>query len=308
MATFDCVLHGDCTKVLRNFPGECFSACITDPPYNYEFIGRSWDEAEIERRTKRVQKSSTLVKNIPYGSGLSGGVRNKNWYKRNRENINQYRYWCKQWGKELFRTLKTGAYALVFNSTRTISHVQAALEESGFYARDILVWRRPSGIPKGLNAAQKLRKEGDPNWESWQGWQSCLRNEWEAICLVQKPLRNNYINTVRTTGVGLLNVHANGAGFMSNIIEGIDYDAADRIDGHCTVKPLRLIRLLIQMVTPPEPPHVILDPFCGTGTTCVAAKELGFHYVGIDKSNRYCQIARDRLHRANSEPWQRFLL
>ena len=308
MATFDCVLHGDCTEVLRDFPDEYFSACVTDPPYNYEFIGRAWDEVEIERRINRVQNSSTLVKNIPYGSGLAGGVRNKNWYKRNKENINQYQDWCKQWGKELFRTLRSGAYVLVFNSTRTASHIQVALEESGFYARDILVWRHRSGIPKGLNAAQKLRKSGDPNWASWEGWHSCLRNEWEAICLVQKPLRNNYMNTVRATGVGLLNVHATGAGFMSNIIEGIDYDAADRIDEHCTVKPLRLIRLLIQMVTPPESSHIILDPFCGTGTTCVAAKELGFHYVGIDKSDRYCQIARDRLHRSDREPRRQLLL
>ena len=40
---------------------------------------------------------------------------------------------------------------------------------------------------------------------------------------------------------------------------------------------------------------LILDPFCGSGTTCVAAKMLGRRYIGIDISPEYCQIAEDRL-------------
>jgi len=39
----------------------------------------------------------------------------------------------------------------------------------------------------------------------------------------------------------------------------------------------------------------VLDPFCGSGTTCVAAKMLGRDYIGIDISEDYCQIARERL-------------
>ena len=87
-----------------------------------------------------------MVKHIPYGSGLAGGVRNKNWYKRNRDNILSYRNWVKLWAEELFRILKPGGYALIFNSTRTAAHIQVAFEDVGFYARDTIVWRRASGI------------------------------------------------------------------------------------------------------------------------------------------------------------------
>lgn len=78
----DIIYCGDCIQIMKQIPDETIAGCITDPPYNYEFIGRNWDNAEIERRTQRVKNSSTLVKNIPYGSGLSGGVRNAAWYKK----------------------------------------------------------------------------------------------------------------------------------------------------------------------------------------------------------------------------------
>ena len=41
--------------------------------------------------------------------------------------------------------------------------------------------------------------------------------------------------------------------------------------------------------------ELIIDPFCGSGTTCVAAKMLGRNYIGIDISPDYCKIARARL-------------
>lgn len=150
------VLSGDCREVLKKLPENHVSACITDPPYNYEFIGHKWDKSEIQRRKNRIKDGNTLVKNIPYGSGLAGGIRNKRWYQRNKENILEYENWCYEWATELFRVCKLGVSVLLFNSTRTIAHVQVALEKAGFYARDIVVYRRSSGIPKGINMKKKL--------------------------------------------------------------------------------------------------------------------------------------------------------
>jgi site-specific DNA-methyltransferase (adenine-specific) len=43
---------------------------------------------------------------------------------------------------------------------------------------------------------------------------------------------------------------------------------------------------------------IVLDPFCGSGTTGVAAVQLGRRFIGIEISEDYCKIARDRIDRA----------
>ncbi|MDP0589470.1 MAG: site-specific DNA-methyltransferase [Candidatus Endonucleobacter bathymodioli] len=289
------VFSGDCRKVLKELPENYISACITDPPYNYEFIGHKWDEKEIQRRKNRVKDSKTLVKNIPYGSGLSGGVRNKRWYQKNRKNIIEYEEWCYEWAIELFRVCKPGATVLVFNSTRTVAHIQIALEKSGFYARDMLVYRRSSGIPKGINMRKKLEQKGYENPEELEGWHSCLRSEWEAICVLQKPLENNYTETLLKFGTGLFYTKMEGEGFQSNILENIKRDKAPDYNIHCTVKPLDLMKKIVDIFAPRVKGSIVIDPFAGSGTTLVAAKQAGINYIGIEIEDSYLNIIEKRL-------------
>ncbi|KKK85866.1 hypothetical protein LCGC14_2768950 [marine sediment metagenome] len=63
-------------------------------------------------------------------------------------------------------------------------------------------------------------------------------------------------------------------------------------NNHPTVKPLALMRWLVRLITPPG--GKVLDPFIGSGTTALAAKEEGFRCVGIDISDEYLEIARQR--------------
>ena len=291
------VLAGDCVEVMKTLPENSISACLTDPPYNYEFIGHKWDQEEIDRRKARVNDkgSKTLVKNIPYGSGLAGGVRNARWYEKNRQNILEYENWCFDWGNELFRVCKPGATVAVFNSTRTVAHVQVALERAGFYARDIVVYRRSSGIPKGVNIEKHMEKNGADNHEDWRGWHSCLRNEWEAICVLQKPLINNYTETVMKYGTGLFYTEAPDGGFQSNILESLPREKTDDFNVHCTVKPLSLMERLVEIFVPRNEGSIVLDPFAGSGTTLVAASNRGVDYIGIELVSEYLPIIEKRL-------------
>jgi len=62
---------------------------------------------------------------------------------------------------------------------------------------------------------------------------------------------------------------------------------------HPTVKPLALMRYLITLVSRDD--QIILDPFAGSGSTLIAAKELGRRYIGIEMSPEYCEIANRRI-------------
>lgn len=289
------IYNEDCIIGLEKIKENSIDVCITDPPYNYEFIGHKWNFEEIQRRMSRVQNSNTLVKHIPYGSGLAGGVRNKRWYEKNAKNIDDYREWTYKWGKEIFRVLKPGSYILVFNSSRTVAHVQIALERAGFYARDIIVWRKNSGIPKGINLSKKLKKDGYKDAEKWNGWHSCFRSEWEAIALLQKPLEENYPTTVKKWGVGVLKTVNEGSGFKSNVFENIPRDEKQDFNMHCTVKPTSLIKQLIELTIPLEKERIVLDPFMGSGTTAIAALELGVQYLGYELVPQYKKIAESRI-------------
>jgi DNA modification methylase len=60
-----------------------------------------------------------------------------------------------------------------------------------------------------------------------------------------------------------------------------------------------------------QPEDTILDPFMGSGTTFVAAKELGRRTIGIDKSKKYCDIAIEGVKQECLKPsdqWYKLLL
>lgn len=65
-------------------------------------------------------------------------------------------------------------------------------------------------------------------------------------------------------------------------------------NNHPTVKPIALMEYLIKMVTPKG--GIVLDPFAGSGSTLVAAKQNGFQYIGIEMTAEYIPIIEARLN------------
>lgn len=72
---------------------------------------------------------------------------------------------------------------------------------------------------------------------------------------------------------------------------------------HPTEKAVGVIAPLVKAFSKPE--GLVLDPFCGTGATPVAAALTGRRYIGIDLEARYCEIARKRLSGAQRKAAQK---
>jgi DNA modification methylase len=85
---------------------------------------------------------------------------------------------------------------------------------------------------------------------------------------------------------------ANGLGARMDIIKD-SHIPEQWIEHPCPKSNHFIIKLLLRASVLQS--DLILDPFCGSGTTCVAAKMLGRRYIGIDISPEYCKIARQRL-------------
>ena len=62
-------------------------------------------------------------------------------------------------------------------------------------------------------------------------------------------------------------------------------------------KNLDLLKLIVQTSSNPE--SLVMDFFCGSGTTLIASQELGRKWIGIDKSEKAIEIARKKLAEEN---------
>ncbi len=62
---------------------------------------------------------------------------------------------------------------------------------------------------------------------------------------------------------------------------------------HPTVKPIKLMEYLIKLVTPKG--GVVMDCFMGSGSTGIAARNLGFRFIGIEREQEYFDIAKQRI-------------
>lgn len=67
---------------------------------------------------------------------------------------------------------------------------------------------------------------------------------------------------------------------------------------HCTVKPIKLMRYLCRLITPPN--GTVLDPFMGSGSTGVAAIEESFDFIGCEREAEYLAIAEKRIQEAQN--------
>ena len=106
-------------------------------------------------------------------------------------------------------------------------------------------------------------------------------DEYTKWCKNKDPLSH-----IPTNPEGMWNVDGTGVQYNSNKYKSVG-------NNHPTVKPVALMKYLIKLVTPPN--SIVLDPFMGSGSTGMAAEELGHEFIGIELDANYCDIASKRI-------------
>ena len=101
------------------------------------------------------------------------------------------------------------------------------------------------------------------------------------------------LNHLPKKSAGELVDREEGSAGMSNPRAGAGRTSGGRANHHPTVKPIALMRYLCRLITPPG--GVVLDPFCGSGTTGIGAVLEGFNFLGIEREAEYITIANARI-------------
>lgn len=101
------------------------------------------------------------------------------------------------------------------------------------------------------------------------------------------------------TGAEAVEREADSAG-VRNPRAGAGRTASLVKNHHPTVKPVRVMRWLVRLVTPPR--GIVIDPFLGSGTTGVAAVLEGFDFAGAERESPYVAIAEARIAHALEHP------
>lgn len=300
------IIHGDSAEILKGFPDASIHAIISDIPYGIGF--EDWDILHDNANSAYCGASKAQLKAGAIfrrrGKPLNG------WSGADRKIPLEYQRWCAAWAPEWLRVLKPGASCLVFAGRRLAHRCVCALEDAGFTFKDELAWEK-GGAPLRAQRLSAIfaRRNDKINEAKWKDWRVANpRPLFEPILWLQKPYK------IGSTIAGNVSAHELGAWneaalrkragqsgkslAASNIIK-ISSGPGDR-GLHPAQKPLKLMELLISLVTLEG--HVILDPFMGSGTVCVAARDLNRVFIGIDIDYNNVKTARARLSGAGSKP------
>ena len=123
-----------------------------------------------------------------------------------------------------------------------------------------------------------------------------LQEEWARYFYCPKTSsaeRNRGLDDFDTKKMGMSGgAQSKGDGYDKG--QGIGLNRViERKNTHPTVKPQELMKYLCRLVTPKG--GVVLDPFMGSGSTGMAAKDEGFDFIGIEKEQEYFEIAEARI-------------
>ena len=287
------ITHADGIAAVKGLPDSSVHLILSDIPYG---IGADdWDVLHNNTNSALLGSSPAQAKAGAIfkrrGKPLNG------WSDADRQIPLQYQQWCEAFAGDWYRVLKPGGSALVFAGRRLAHRCVVAFENAGFTFKDSLAWLRESAPHRAQRLSVVFQRRGDTdNAAAWEGWRvGNLRPTFEPVLWFVKPypIGTTIADNVLNHGVGAFNE----AAFVKyerspdNVVRS-GFSAGES-GLHLAQKPVRLLMALIELTTLKK--HIVLDPFCGSGSTLLAARNTGRRYLGFDNNEESVRIAQKRL-------------
>lgn len=195
----------------------------------------------------------------------------------------EYLEWCEKWLRELFRVTKPTGSIFVHNIPRWLTYYASILNDFANF-RHWISWDAMSNpLGKTLLPAHYgiLFYTKQPN--GFKYYDVRAPHKRCRICNAYLKDYGGKKDQMHPFGTLVSDVWTDIHRIRHNVHR----------DEHPCQLPIPLLERLVLMST--DPGDVVLDPFLGTGTTAIAAKALGRHYIGIELDPEYVKIAKHKL-------------
>lgn len=288
------IVIGNCLNVLKNHD-IFYDAIIMDPPYEIGLHGKSWDKTGISFSTELWNLLFRVLKPGGFLAAFSAG---------------------RLYHRMAVAAEDAGFHLYPFLSWRFDGGLPKPINVAELFDRDNLIdrevigYRNGSGFTKANvdHGAQARTHTKFPIYarhvsveaQEWRGYYygvNALKPCMEPILLAQKPVdKDRVIDNIREWRTGALNLGALEGRYGTwpdTLLEHKKARKADHQSNHPSVKPVTLMEDLCLLLCPTG--GRILDPFAGTGSTGVAARNCGFNCVLIESNPEMETVIRRRI-------------
>ena len=271
------LLHVDCMEWLSQQTPNTIHAVVTDPPYGLlEYTPE--EQAKLRQGRGGVWRLPPAFDGarrapVPRFTVLTAADRK------------QLAAFFREWAALLLPVLVPGANVIVA-ANPLLSHlvagalVAAGLERRGEIVR-LVTTMRGGDRPKGAH-------------DEFADVSAMPRSMWEPWLMFRKPLQGRVQDNLRRWRCGGFR-RPDGEHPFGDVIPSAPTRKEERaLAPHPNLKPQRFLRQVVRGVLPLGE-GVVLDPFCGAGSTLAAAEAVGYASIGLEKDHRYYTLARDAI-------------
>jgi site-specific DNA-methyltransferase (adenine-specific) len=254
------VIHGDTIKILPTLDADSAQIIIADPPYN---IGKDFGNDS------------------------------------DKQPMDEYLLWCEQWIKGCLRVLKPNGTMFIYGFSEILALILSKVPYN--INRRWIVWHYTNKNVPSLNFWQRSHESVIVLWKSDKVFhRDDIREAYTegflngAAGKERKATKGRFSKGDKKT---TYTAHANGALPRDVIkIPALAGGAGmnERVD-HPTQKPLALCDKLIRSCKQSATDGYVLVPFAGSGSECLAAKNIGLPFVGIELNADYVKLINERL-------------
>ena len=254
------IVHGDTIKILPTLHADSAQIIIADPPYN---IGKDFGNDS------------------------------------DKQPMDEYLLWCENWIKECLRILKPNGTMFIYGFSEILALVLSKVPYN--INRRWIVWHYTNKNVPSLNFWQRSHESVIVLWKSDKVFhRDDIREAYTegflngAAGKERKATKGRFSKGDKKT---TYSAHANGALPRDVIkIPALAGGAGmnERVD-HPTQKPLALCDKLIRSCKQSATDGYVLVPFAGSGSECLAAKNIGLPFVGIELNAEYVKLINERL-------------